>query len=100
MLIPRFKELSVENIWPFIKGADDLYEYFPDYNQNQLPDRSFMYTILATFRYEQLKTMVENSRKNRALENQNEGDELVYVDKEIWKEIQSVFSQKRIYYKR
>ena len=95
ILIPRFKELSVENIWPLVKDAEDLNEYFPDYNPNQLPERSYMFSIWATLRYEELKIMVENARRNRALEVKDEGNELVYINKELWDEIKGVQSQKR-----
>ena len=83
MLIPRFKELSVENIWPLVKVAGDLNEYFLDYKSNQLLERSFMFSIWATLRYDAIKTMVENARRNRALEVQDKGDELVYVNKKL-----------------
>ena len=95
MLIPRFKKLSEENIWPLVKDAEDLNEYFSDYNPNQLPERSYMFSIWATLRYEKLKIMVENANRNRALEVKDEGNELVYINKELWDEIKGEQSQKR-----
>ena len=80
-----------------IKVAEDLNEYFPDYKPNQVPKRSFMFSIWATLRYDALKTMDENARRNRMLEVQDKGDELVYVNKKLWDEIQAVQSQKRMY---
>ena len=97
IVVPRFKELSVKYIWPLVKEVNDLLEYFPDYKPKQYPDRSFMYSILATLRFDQVKSMVENARKNRALENKRDEDELVYINKELLKEIESVLSQKRKY---
>ena len=48
----------------------------PDNNWNHLPERSYKFSIWATFRYEELKIIVENARRNRALEIKDEGDEL------------------------
>ena len=40
-----------------------------------------MFKTWATFKYEELKIMIENIRRNRALEIKYEGDELVYINK-------------------
>ena len=39
--------------------------------------------------------MVENARRNRAVEVKDKGNELVYINKELWDEIKGVQSQKR-----
>ena len=38
--------------------------------------------------------MISNARKNRALENQDDEDEFVYINKKIYEEIEGVMSQK------
>ena len=72
-------------------------EYFPDYTEKQRPDREYLFSVLATTRYEQLKSMVENSRKQRAKENDLSEDEFIYVDKNILSEIEEVMAQKSKY---
>ena len=92
--IPKYEELSVKNIWPLVKAANDLCEYFPDYSDKQVPDRDFMFSILWTFRYDVIEKMVEDARKNRALaSNENEG-QFVYIQKDLFNEIANVLAQK------
>ena len=72
--IPTYEELSVKNIWPLVKAADDLYEHFPDYLDKQVLDIDFMFSILWTFRYGIIEKMKEDARQNRPLaSNENEG---------------------------
>ena len=93
----KIQETFYKIYWPLVKEVNDLLEYFPDYKPKQYPDRSFMNSILATLRFDQVKRMIENIRKNRELENKREDDELLYINKELLKEIEFVPSQKRKY---
>ena len=68
--------------------------YFPDYKPNQMPERRFMYSILTTFRFDEVSAMVKNARDNRALQNSADDDILVHIEKNLYKEIQSVMTQK------
>ena len=97
-MVPRYSELSVEEIWPMIKEVADIMVYFPDYSGKQMPDRDYMYSILATTRYEQLKEIVDNSRKQRAKDNILPDDEFVYIEKNILSEIEEVMAQKSKYF--
>ena len=73
---------------------DDLIIYFLDYEPKQLPDRQFMYSILGTFRTEELKIMIEGARKNRALNGENPADNFIYVERELYAEISNVMTHK------
>ena len=97
MAVPHYPELSVGEIWPLIQDVSDILIYFPDYTDKQKPDRDYMYSILASTRYEILKNVVENARKNRAKENIIMDDEYVYIEKNIFSEIESVLAQKSKY---
>ena len=94
LYIPRFREIAIEKIWPMIKDVQDLMVYFPDYKDNQMPDRNYMFQILTTMRYEQVSNMLMNARKNRALQEKVDDNELVFVNKEMMKEIESRMAQK------
>ena len=94
MMVPRYNELRVKNIWPLIKDVNDLMIYFPDYELKQLPDRQFMYSILGTFRTEELKIMIEGARKKRALNGEKPADDYIYVEKELYAEISNVMTHK------
>ena len=72
----------------------NLARYFPDYKPNQMPERRFMYSILTTFRFDEVSAMVKNARENKALQNSADDDILVHIEKNLYKEIQSVMAQK------
>ena len=86
--------MSIQNVWPLIKGVDDFIVFFPDYNNSHMPDRDYMYSILATKRNEELQNMIDNARRNRAKKFQKIDDEVVYIKKDIYKEIESVIAGK------
>ena len=92
--IPKFRELAVEKIWPMIKEVPDLIIYFPDYKANQKPERKYMFQLLATLRYEEINRMLTNARKNRALQEEADNNEFVFVQSDMLKEIESVITQK------
>ena len=94
IIIPKYNELKVGKVWPLVKEAEDLMEYFSDYGPKQLPDRRFMYSILATLRYNELKEMVDGARKNRALNEENKAEDFIHIEEELYKEISNVMTQK------
>ena len=59
-----------------------------------MPERRFMYSVLTTFRFDEVSAMVKNARDNRALQNSADDDILVHIEKNLYKEIQSVMTQK------
>ena len=93
--MPRYQELSVDKVWPLVREVEDLAQYFPDYKENQLPDRRFMFAILATFRFDQLDNMIKNANKNRSLDSKDKDNELVYITQNLYKEIKDVKTHKR-----
>ena len=77
-----------------MKENEDLMNYFPDYSQKQLPDRKFMYLILATLRFDEQKGMIYGARKNRAWIEEKLNDNFIHIEKELYNEISSVMIQK------
>ena len=51
-------------------------KYFPDLDANELPDRTFMWTILSTLRHEACEKLIEDARKARDLDSSDHKDEL------------------------
>ena len=94
IIVPRYVELRVENIWSLVKENEDLMNYFPDYSQKQLPDRKFMYLILATLRFDELKGMIDGARKNRTRIEEKLDDNFIQIEKDLYNEISSVMKQK------
>ena len=65
---PKYKEISVAQIWKFIKEVDELYVYFPDYSESELPEREFLWTIISTLKPDETKAIInklENSEVKR-----------------------------------
>ena len=94
IIVPRYEELKVEQVWPLIKEIDDLMLYFPDYGDKQYPDRKFMYSILGTIRFEQLKTMVEGARTNRSITEEENDDNFVHIEANCTKKYQTYWPRK------
>ena len=44
--IPRYKELRVRPVWAFVKEIPELLQYFPDYEENELSDRAYLWGVL------------------------------------------------------
>ena len=53
-----------------------------------------MYSILATLRYDELKGMVDGARNNRLSNEENQDDDFVHINEELYKEIYNVMTQK------
>ena len=53
-----------------------------------------MFAILSTLRYTDVVNMIENARRNRSIDNQENEDELIHINKKLYKEIEGVMSQK------
>ena len=78
--ISKYEEFSVHKIWPLVKDAQDLFEYFPNYYlSKQIPDRHFMFSILWTLRFSIIKDMVSSARKNRSVLENDREDQFVYI---------------------
>ena len=66
VVVPKYDEISVKNIWPMIKEDPVLMQYFPDtFPKGRAPDREYMFNILNTLRPEQLKAVVSHAQKLR-----------------------------------
>ena len=95
MEVPRYKELSVSNLWPLVSEVPELIQYFPKFQPNQLPDRDYMNSILATFRNVEFKTIILNARKNRSLKAPESDENFIHINKKLYDEINAVSNQQR-----
>ena len=57
--------------------------YFPTLDENELPDRDFMWTILWTQREDEVKKFVREERKNRDVGNEEDKQELIEIHPEF-----------------
>ena len=81
-------------MWSFIKEVDDLYAYFPDYQNNQLPEYDFLFKVLSTIKGNEIKELISKSRASRSVENKEEEDDIIILKNELKDEIESVLRHK------
>ena len=63
VIVPKFKELSVENIWPMVKDVPELNKFFPDFKDKKKWDQKYIFQILATMHHDELSSMIRNAKK-------------------------------------
>ena len=55
VIVPKFKELSVENIWPMVKDVPELNKFFPDFKDKKSEIENICFKYLqqcATMNYQ------------------------------------------------
>ena len=92
--VPRYKELGVKPIWSFVKEVPELLKCFPDLEDDELPDRSFLWGILWTKKSNEWAKLLENARKGRGKQEDN-NEELIEIDPEILAKLLSAPIQNR-----
>ena len=52
MVVPRFEELSVKNLYPDAMSDSEISPYLPDLekNSNKLPERDYFFAILGSLK--------------------------------------------------
>ena len=91
---PRYKELKVGNLWSFVKEIPDLLAYFPDYQDKELPEREFLFTIISTLHPDATKHLIQEARLKRAQPDPATENELIHIHPRIRDEILGVVTQK------
>ena len=66
-----------------VKQVQDFMKYFPNLEDNELPDRNFMWTILSTLREDEVKKLVKDARKNRDVGNKEDKQEIIAIQPEF-----------------
>jgi hypothetical protein len=62
VVVPKFDELSVKNIFPLIMKDRDVLQYFPDsYPKGRAPDRTYTFNVLHTVRPDYVKNLIRHS---------------------------------------
>ena len=78
--VPKYPELSVQNIYPIIMKDPEIMAHFPDsYPKGREPDRLYMFNILHTKKPEYVKNLVLHAQKQRnaVTEDSHKADEIV-----------------------
>ena len=94
MVVPKYAKLSVKNVWMFVKESEELMKYFPDYNDSQLPDREFMFSVISTKFPQALLSLIREAKDKRAIIEENDDSEIIEILPEIREAIMGVLSHK------
>ena len=73
----KYKELSTKNVRKLVKEVPELMLYFPDLESNELLNRDFMWTVLATLREAEVKKLIKDARKNIDVGDKEDKNELI-----------------------
>ena len=65
-----------------VKDIPDLMKYFPEFGENELQDRSFMWGVLFTLRRDEWVKLVDEARKRRCQEEKENKDKLIEIDQD------------------
>ena len=64
--VPKYKELKVQALWNLVKDADEVFSFFPDYTDKQIPESEFLFKILSTIKTDIIRCM-KSSQETRGL---------------------------------
>ena len=96
VIVPKYKELGVSKIWNYILQIKDLIDYFPNYQNNEFPEREFMWTVLATSRREATSSLIEDARKSRSIKNDSDKSNMIAMAPEFLAALMNISKQKSI----
>ena len=92
--VPKYAEISVKKLWAQIKLCPDLMEFFPEYEEERLPKRSFILVVLSAKKNQEIRQLVKTDRENRALSKDPDQDQLIVMSKPVDEEIFSLLPMK------
>ena len=96
IVAPKYRELSVAKLWPYIKEVQELSQYFPNLNDGELPEKDYTWTIISTVNPEATSKFIQDAKKYRGSQDLIGQDQLVEFDPALFKEIEEVAAQKGI----
>ena len=81
--MPKYKKNSCKTIWSFVKEVPELLKYFPDLEKDEVPDRTFLWTVLSTLRPIGWKSILEETRKIRTQKSGEDQNELIEIHPDL-----------------
>ena len=81
-------------MWNYIKVLEDLAAYFHDYQNNELPERDFMWGFIFTLRPEDAERLVDEARNSSSLTNNIDNDELIKMAQEFLAALKEITHKK------
>jgi hypothetical protein len=90
LTIPHYPELAVKSVWETFKSNQTIQKYMPDYDEKELPERFFLWKVVATLYPTEIDRLVRDVRKRRALSVKSNKDEMVEMSATAKQEIESL----------
>ena len=87
--------MSISKIWPLVKEIEDLNACFVDLEENDYPEREYLWTIVSTLRSENTKELIKTARNKRTTKELADQNSLIQIDPSIYQEILAIAAQKR-----
>ena len=66
VVVPRFKEFTVEKLFEILKGKEDILKYLPDYAKGKrMPPRTFCFNVVNHVAPHYIEQAVEAAKRAR-----------------------------------
>ena len=85
--IPRYKELGVKPVWSLVSQVKELTDYFPDFKEKEVPDRSFLWGVLGNLKRDAWEQLLNEARAQRSAGAEQKQDELIQMDRSFLEKI-------------
>ena len=79
MVIPRFKEFTVQAIWTWLEDESEHPANLPDFSQTQRLERDYLTSIISTSHPEATQPIANEAREVRFIGQSSDQDELVKI---------------------
>ena len=70
-------------MWAFVKEIPELLLYFPDFEDNELLDRAYLWGVLGALREDGWKQLINQARKARIAAEEEDKEDLIEIHPDI-----------------
>jgi hypothetical protein len=77
-----------------MKDTEHITQYFPDYRNDQLPEKKYFWDVLSTIFPREVAEIVAEARGKRASQNDPDADELIKIDPGLKNDIMDVLNHR------
>ena len=63
--VPRYKEIKAKTIWEQAKTKPNILKYFPDFKENKLPQKQYLFNVINTVEPNSMYNYIKKIKKER-----------------------------------
>ena len=63
--VPRYKEINTKTIWQQAKTKPNILKYFPDFKENKLPQKQYLFNVINTVEPNSMYNYIKKIKKKR-----------------------------------